>query len=142
MNAQIQTYLPSYVNLYFVDYRDNLCESKDLLQKSVSSNSLDSIHEKVLEWWDYPEGEYLKEIRQKMEQDGTEELYEETEEEIRDWLCEMINRHLLKNCYVTPAISPCSIHSDLKLTAGTPLSCVIRGEMEAMQWTHIKSDKS
>lgn len=65
MNAQIQTYLPSYVNLYFVDYRDNLCESKDLLQKSVSSNSLDSIHEKVLEWWDYPEGEYLKEIRQR-----------------------------------------------------------------------------
>lgn len=88
MNQQIQPYLPSYVNLYFVDYRDNLCDSKDLLQKSVSSNSLDSINEKIWEWWDYPEGEYLKEIRQKMEQDGTEELYEENEEEIRDWLCE------------------------------------------------------
>lgn len=88
MNAQIQPYLPSYVNLYFVDYRDDLCENKDLLQKSVSSNSLDSIHEKVYDWWDYPEGEYLKEIRQKMEQDGAEDLYEKHEDEIRDWLCE------------------------------------------------------
>lgn len=88
MHAQIQPYLPNYVSLYFVDYRDNLCENKDLLQKSVSSNSLDSIHEKIWDWWDYPEGEYLKEIRQKMEQDGAEELYEKHEDEIRDWLCE------------------------------------------------------
>lgn len=83
-----QKYMPKYVNLYFVDYRDNLCESKDLLEKTVSSNSLDSINEKIWEWWDYPEGEYLKEIRQKMEQDGIEELYEENEEEIRVWLYE------------------------------------------------------
>lgn len=86
MNPQIQPYLPNYVNLYFVDYRDNLCDSKELLQESLAANSLDSIHEKVWDWWDYPEGCYLDEIRKKMEQDGANELYEENEEEIRDWL--------------------------------------------------------
>lgn len=88
MNAQIQPYLPDYVSLYYVDYRDDLSEHKELLQESLSSNSLNPIHEKVWEWWDYPEGEYLKEIRQKMEADDLEELYEENEDEIRDWLCE------------------------------------------------------
>lgn len=88
MNTQIQPYLPDYVSLYYVDYRDDLCEHKDLLQKSLSSNSLNPIQEEVFDWWDYPEGEYLKEIRQKMEQDELEELYEENEDEIRDWLCD------------------------------------------------------
>jgi hypothetical protein len=88
MNTQIQPYLPDYVSLYYVDYRDDLCEHKELLQKSLSSNSLNPIQEEVFDWWDYPEGEYLKEIRQKMERDELEELYEENENEIRDWLCE------------------------------------------------------
>ena len=88
MNAQIQPYLPDYVNLYYVDYCDNLREHKELLQKSLSSNSLNPIQEEVFDWWDYPEGEYLKEIRQTMEHDDLEELYEENEDEIRDWLYE------------------------------------------------------
>lgn len=86
MNAQVQPYLPSYVNLYFVDYRDNLDDQKELLQESLSANSLNPIYEKVYDWWDYPEGEYLREIRKKMEENGADELYEENEEEIRDWL--------------------------------------------------------
>lgn len=86
MNAQVQPYLPSYVNLYFVDYRDNLDDHKELLQESLAANTLDPIHEKVYDWWTFPEGEYLREIRKKMEQDGAEELFEENEEEIRDWL--------------------------------------------------------
>lgn len=86
MIPQIQPYLPSYVNLYYVDYNSNLCDQKELLQECVAENSLDSIQEKVWDWWDYPEGEYLSEIRQKMGQDDAEELYEENEEEIRDWL--------------------------------------------------------
>lgn len=88
MNTQIQPYLPSYVNLYFVDYRDDLSNQKELIQKSLGSNSLTPIYDKVWEWWDYPEGEYLKEIREKMEQDGLEDKFEEHEDEIRDWLCE------------------------------------------------------
>lgn len=86
MNAQIQPYLPSYVNLYYVDYRDSLSDKKDLLQESLSSNSLDPIHDKVWDWWDYPEGHYLDEIREKMEQDEAEDLFEMLEDEIRDWL--------------------------------------------------------
>ena len=67
MNPQIQPYLPTHVNLYFVDYRDDLCEQKELLQESLSSNCLDPIQDKVWDWWDYPEGTYLDEIRKKME---------------------------------------------------------------------------
>ncbi len=88
MQAQIQPYLPNYVDLYFVDYRDNLDEHKDLLQDSLAANSLSPIQEKVWDWWTFPEGEYLREIRKKMEDDGAEELYEENEDEIRDWLNE------------------------------------------------------
>ena len=88
MNAQIQPYLPDYVSLYFVNYDDDLDNHKDLLQESLSSNCLDPIHEKIWEWWDFPEGEYLQEIRTKMEDDGLETLFEENEDEIRDWLCE------------------------------------------------------
>lgn len=88
MNPQIQPYLPNYVNLYFVDYRDDLCQHKELLQESLVANSLDSIQEKVWDWWDYPEGEYMNEIRQKMDDDGITELYEENEDYIRDWLSE------------------------------------------------------
>lgn len=65
MNAQTQPYLPSYVSLYYVDYRSNLCDNKELLQKALISNSLNSIYEKVSDWWENLEGEYLKEIRQK-----------------------------------------------------------------------------
>lgn len=36
MNPQIQPYLPTHVNLYFVDYRDDLCEQKELLQESLA----------------------------------------------------------------------------------------------------------
>lgn len=86
MNPQVQPYLPQYVDLYFVNYNDNLCEQKDILQESLSSNSLDPIQDRVWDWWVYPEGTYLDEIRKKMEQDGAEGLYEENEEEIRDWL--------------------------------------------------------
>lgn len=88
MNQQIQPYLPKYVDLYFVDYNDNLNNSKELLQESLSANSLDAIHEKVWDWWDYPEGEYMDEILKKMKADNTEDLFEEHEDEIRDWLHE------------------------------------------------------
>ena len=47
MNSQVQPYLPNYVSLYYVDYRDDLCEHNDLLQESLSSNSLNPINEKV-----------------------------------------------------------------------------------------------
>ena len=37
MSPQIQPYLPTHVNLYFVDYRDDLCEQKELLQESLAA---------------------------------------------------------------------------------------------------------
>lgn len=86
MNAELTKYLPDYVSLYYVDYRDNLDNQTDLLQECVKSNSLQPIDEVVYDFWDYPEGYYLDEIRKAAAEDGLEELYEENEDEIREWL--------------------------------------------------------
>jgi len=90
MDERIKKYLPSYVSLYYVAYRDNLSERHHagLLQKCIEKNSLQPLDEAVYDWWYYPEGEYLDEIRKAMERDDLEELYEENEEGIREWLWE------------------------------------------------------
>lgn len=90
MDERIKKYLPDYVCLYYVDYNDNLSDRHHagLLQKCIEKNSLQPLHEAVYDWWDYPVGEYLYEIRKAMERDDLEELYEKNEEEIREWLWE------------------------------------------------------
>ena len=88
MDERIKKYLPNYVQLYYVDYRNDLSDSIDLLQKCIEKNSLQPLGEAVCDWWDYPEGEYLDGIRKAMERDDLEVLYEENEEEIREWLWE------------------------------------------------------
>lgn len=86
MDAQITPYLPSYVNLYYVDYRDDLSNSKETIQESLSTNSLAPIHDKVSEWWENPAGYEMREIEEKMSKDGLDELFANNEDEIRDWL--------------------------------------------------------
>ena len=81
-----EQYMPDYVNLYYADYRDSLGGHEDLLQKCISNNSMYPLSETIFDWWDYPEGIYLDEIRGKMEADDLEDVYEECEEEIKEWL--------------------------------------------------------
>lgn len=79
-------YMPDYVNLYYVDYRDDLRNQVKLLEETVQKNCLYPLSETVYDLWDYPEGEYLNDIRQQMEDDDLLGVYEENEDEIRDWL--------------------------------------------------------
>lgn len=68
-------YLPDYVSLYYVDYNDNLRDSRDgmkLISQCLSKNNLYPLSECVCDWWDYPEGEYIREMREAMEADDIE----------------------------------------------------------------------
>lgn len=80
-----EKYIPTYVSMYYVDYRDNLNESSELLQKCIERNNLFAISENINDWWDYPEQEYLNEIERQMEADGIDFDYDWIDE-IRDAL--------------------------------------------------------
>lgn len=88
MDERIMKYLPDTTHLYYVDYRDNLKESTELMQRCVEKNSLQPIDEKVWDWWDCPAKYEMDSIREAMEKDDLEELFEEYEDEIRDWVFE------------------------------------------------------
>lgn len=86
MDKQVLEYMPDYVSLYYVDYRDSLDNNMDLVQKCVAKNNLIPLEESVYDWWDFPEGEYLDEIRKKMTEDGLEDLFDENEDDIRQYI--------------------------------------------------------
>lgn len=88
-----QRYMPDYVQLYYVDYRDSLDDNHKLLQQCVEKNSLMPLTEHVYDFWDYPEGEYLNDIEKKMESDGVYDEYVAHEDEIKDWLYDHDNSH-------------------------------------------------
>lgn len=81
-----RNYVDDQYTLYYVDYRDNLDGHTDLINKCVQENNLSPICENIDDWWDFPEGYELEEIKKSMEDKGFEYVYEECYEDIRDWL--------------------------------------------------------
>lgn len=67
-----EAYLPDHVNLYYVDYNNNLNNSTELVAECVKKNSFEPLSEKIFDWWDFPEGEYLAEMQRNMENDDVE----------------------------------------------------------------------
>lgn len=96
-----QSYVPNYVQLYYVDYDDNLNEHKELLQDCVQNNSIDKLSEVVFDWYDYPEGWYMDEIEGKMEADGLSDEFDKHHDEIQECLWERdqssLEEDLLRN---------------------------------------------
>lgn len=86
MDAILEKYMPDYVELYYVDYRDDLSNNMGIVQKCLEKNNLYPLEESVYDWWDYPEEEYLNEIQKKMAEDDLEDLYVENEEDIKQYL--------------------------------------------------------
>lgn len=82
----VREYAPDYVNLYYVDYRDDLEYHIELLDQALQNNSLQCIEEQVYDWWDYPEGPYLNEIENKMRGDGLDGIYDDLEELFKEYL--------------------------------------------------------
>lgn len=81
-------YMPKFVWLYCVGNNDNFDEHHELLQQCIQDNSYAPLDEKVFDYWDFPEGEYLDEIRHKMWEDGFLNEYEEAVDKIREYLWE------------------------------------------------------
>lgn len=81
-----ERYMPDYVDLYYVDYRDDLCNQIKLLEETIQKNCFYPLSESVYDFWDYPEGSYLDDIRGRMANDDLLDIYEENEEEIKQWL--------------------------------------------------------
>ena len=86
MNEQVKKYMPSSVHLYYVDYRDDLRDSVDLLQRCITNNDLYPLSENVYDFWDAPEKYYLDEIRAEMQRDDVEDLFDEYYDDIVDYL--------------------------------------------------------
>lgn len=84
----VKEYGPEYVELYYVDYRDDLSDRHHvpLLEKCVQTNSLMPLSETVYDWWDYPEQYYLDEIKNAMERDGLGELFDALYDDFKEWL--------------------------------------------------------
>lgn len=81
-------YLPEYVNLYYVDYNDDLSDRKAELQQCVSDNDYCPLWEVIDTCWDSPTEYEMEEIRKKMAADELEDEFEAHVEEIREWLWE------------------------------------------------------
>ena len=80
-----EPYIPTYVGMYYVDYRDDLSDNTKLLQDCIDKNSLYPISEYLDDWWEYPEAPYLEEMQNQMERDGIE-WDDDWVDEIRDAL--------------------------------------------------------
>ena len=70
---QLTDYIPQYVSLYYVDYRDDLDEHEDIQEECIRSNNMEKLYEKAYEWYEEQESsnmhDYLEETRKNMETD-------------------------------------------------------------------------
>lgn len=84
--------IPKTTSLVYVDYRDNLDEQQDIIQKCIHNNNFDDLYEKIDEWyWDCDNITYyidkLKtdlENKYNLTEEEVENLIEKYEDEIRD----------------------------------------------------------
>ena len=106
---QLTDYVPRYVSLYHVDYRDDLDEHEDIQEECIRSNSLEKLYEKAYEWYEEQESlnmrGYLEETRKSMEADSLAGQFEEHEDEIRDLIYDRNDsdpaKDLIRNSSVT-----------------------------------------
>ncbi len=101
MLQSIIKYLPEYIYLSYVDYRDNLDEHEDIQEKCIRANSLESLHEKAFEWYEEQEREnmhnYLEETRKNMEAENLTKQFEEYEDEIRELIYDRNDSDTIKD---------------------------------------------
>lgn len=75
-------YVPKSVDLYYVNYDDDLRGQLPLLQECVSKNNLYPLSENVYDFWNFPEDVYLHDIEHDMNADGLEAEYQQHEDDI------------------------------------------------------------
>lgn len=106
---QLTDYIPQYVSLYYVDYRDDLDEHEDIQEECIRSNNMEKLYEKAYEWYEEQESsnmhDYLEETRKNMEADNLAGEFEEHEDEIRELIYDRNDsdpvKDLIRNSSVT-----------------------------------------
>lgn len=132
---QLTDYIPLYVSLYYVDYRDDLDEHEDIQEECVRSNNMEKLYEKAYEWYEEQEGsnmhDYLEETRKNMEADNLAGEFEEHEDEIRELIYDRNDsdpvKDLIRNSSVTNFFYSLGVEISGYLTG-----CSLRGESVAM----------
>jgi hypothetical protein len=79
-------YVPEHISLYFVDYRDNLDDHSDLINKCVQGNNIYPLSENVFDWWDSPEQYYIEQTRTNLENAGLGYLFDDCYDEICEYI--------------------------------------------------------
>ena len=106
---QLTDYIPQYVSLYYVDYRDDLDEHEDIQEECIRSNNMEKLYEKAYEWYEEQESsnmhDYLEETRKNMEADNLAGEFEKYEDEIRELIYDRNDsdpvKDLIRNSSVT-----------------------------------------
>lgn len=132
---QLTDYIPQYVNLYYVDYRDDLDEHEDIQEECIRSNNMEKLYEKAYEWYEEQESsnmhDYLEETRKNMEADNLAGEFEEHEDEIRELIYDQNDsdpvKDLIRNSSVTNFFYSLGVEISGYLTG-----CSLRGESVAM----------
>ena len=132
---QLTDYIPQYVSLYYVDYRDDLDEHEDIQEECIRSNNMEKLYEKVYEWYEEQESsnmhDYLEETRKNMEADNLAGEFEEHEDEIRELIYDRNDsdpvKDLIRNSSVTNFFYSLGVEISGYLTG-----CSLRGESVAM----------
>lgn len=107
---EIKPFLPDRVTLHYVDYRDDLSEQTELLQKCIHKQSKDSLYEASYDWfWGDFEGlNYeLEQLKQRLEDHfnrdedtvNVDDVMEEFEDLIRDHIYNVDDSDALKDLF-------------------------------------------
>lgn len=86
MNEITKKYLPEYVILYPVDQYSKIPAS--IIRDCLAMENQEPLDERLLDLWDFPTEFYMKEIKHRMYYDQLKNVFDEDEDEIRDWLYE------------------------------------------------------
>lgn len=140
-NPSWQSFVPSSVSLYHVDYREDLNKHEDLQEQCIRKNNLDAIREAVFDWYMEQERENLTqtidEIEKKMSEDGRYEEFKEHAEEISDLIYERNDtdptEDLISHSTVTNFFYSLGVEID-----GYNANGNTRGESEAMACYKIR----
>ena len=132
---QLTDYIPQYVSLYYVDYRDDLDEHEDIQEECIRSNNMEKLYEKAYEWYEEQESsnmhDYLEETRKNLETDNLAGEFEEHEDEIRELIYDRNDsdpvKDLIRNSSVTNFFYSLGVEISGYLTG-----CSLRGESVAM----------
>lgn len=138
---QLTDYIPQYVSLYYVDYRDDLDEHEDIQEECIRSNNMEKLYEKAYEWYEEQESsnmhDYLEETRKNMETDNLAGELEEHEDEIRELIYDRNDSDTVKNLIRNSSVTNFFYSLGVEIS-GYLTGCSLRGESVAMAFHKVR----